>query len=87
MFPDSLSLSGFFLSQVCRHVTRLVPRLKPMAECVNVPKEVCGVSKLQPQKKKRPSIMNWCYDPETGNVTTATNTATSPATTTTTETG
>ena len=86
MFPDSLFLLSFFLSQVCRHVTKLVPRLKPVAECVDVPQEVCGVSKIQPQKKKRSSIMNWCHDAETGNVTTATNTATLP-TTTTTETG
>ena len=76
MFPDSLFLLSFFLSQVCRHVTKLVPRLKPVAECVDVPQEVCGVSKIQPQKKKRPSIMNWCYDPETATTTSTATTET-----------
>ena len=55
--------------QVCRHVTKLVPRLKAVEECVDVPQEVCGVSKIKPEKKTRPSIQNWCFHPQNEEVT------------------
>ena len=55
--------------QVCRHVTKLVPHLKAVEQCVEVPQEVCGVSKINPEKKTRPSIQNWCIHPETEEVT------------------
>jgi hypothetical protein len=29
-----------------------------------VPQEVCGVSKINPVKKTRPAIKNWCFKPE-----------------------
>ena len=48
--------------QVCRHVTKMLPKLEPATECVQVPHEVCGVSKTMPVKKKRPVIKNLCYD-------------------------
>ena len=48
----------------CTHVTRLVPRLEAVHHCVQVPTEVCGVSKIKPVKKKRPALKKWCYDPE-----------------------
>jgi len=48
----------------CRHVTRLVPRLQAQKRCVQVPKEVCGVSKIKPVKKKRPVLKKWCHDPK-----------------------
>ena len=57
------------MSQVCRHVTKLVPRLKAVEQCVEVPQEVCGVSKIRPEKKTRPSIQNWCIHPDTEQVT------------------
>ena len=51
--------------KTCRHVTKLVPYLRAVEECVDVPQEVCGVSRVDPVKKKRPSIQWWCIDPET----------------------
>ena len=54
---------------MCRHVTKLVPHLKAVEQCVEVPQEVCGVSKIKPEKKTRPSIQNWCIHPETEEVT------------------
>jgi len=50
--------------KTCRHVTKLVPYLRAVEECVDVPQEVCGVSRVDPVKKKRPSIQWWCVDPE-----------------------
>ena len=52
--------------RVCRHVTKMLPKLEPVIDCVQVPHEVCGVSKTMPVKKKRPVILNWCYDKPTG---------------------
>ena len=40
---------------------QLVPGLKSREECVEVPKEVCGTSRVNPRKVKKPSLMNWCY--------------------------
>ena len=50
--------------KTCRHVTKLVPYLRAVEECVDVPQEVCGVSRVNPVKRKRPSIQWWCIDPE-----------------------
>ena len=50
-------------------MTKLVPHLKAVEQCVEVPQEVCGVSKIKPEKKTRPSIQNWCIHPETEEVT------------------
>ena len=49
--------------QTCRFITKMVPHLRSREECVDVPQEVCGTSRA-PIKKKRPSIMNWCYIPD-----------------------
>ena len=49
----------------CRFITKMVPHLKPTEECVEVPQEVCGVSRIKPVKKERPAIQLWCTD-ETG---------------------
>ena len=46
---------------------QLVPGLKSTEECVQVPKEVCGTSRINPRKVERPSIMNWCYSPDCQN--------------------
>merc|ERR1711973_229020 len=49
--------------RTCKHVTKLVPRLQPKVECVDVPKEVCTKSKTNPQKKMKPVLKKWCYNP------------------------
>ena len=63
----------------CRQMTKLVPALLPQEECVQVPKEVCALSKTNPKKIKIPFIQNWCYDPldvDFSNAATTTTTAT-----------
>merc|ERR1712198_453978 len=46
-----------------QHVTKLVPKLEPTEECVDVPKEVCTRSKSNPRKVKKPVVKKWCYVP------------------------
>jgi len=47
----------------CKHVTKLVPLLKPSEECVDIPKEVCARSRTNPRKVQKPVIKKWCYVP------------------------
>lgn len=47
----------------CRHVTKLVPLLKPNEECVDIPKEVCSRSRKNPRKVQKPVVKKWCYVP------------------------
>merc|ERR1712012_1126993 len=47
--------------RTCAHVTKLVPKLSPTEECVDVPKEVCTRSKSR--KVKKPVVKKWCYVP------------------------
>jgi len=47
----------------CKHVTKLVPQLQEVEECVDVPKEICTRSRTNPKKVKKPVIKNWCYIP------------------------
>ena len=49
--------------RTCKHITRLVPKLVEVPECVYVPKEICSRSKQNPRKVKKPIIKNWCYTP------------------------
>ena len=49
--------------RTCKHVTKLVPKLEPIEECVDVPKEVCTRSRTNPRKVKRPVVKKWCYVP------------------------
>jgi len=44
-------------------VTKLVPKLEPTEECVDVPKEVCTRSRTNPRKVKKPVVKKWCYVP------------------------
>ena len=44
-------------------VKKLGPKLVPVQECVDVPKEICARSKTNPHKVKRPVIKKWCYVP------------------------
>ena len=55
--------------RTCTHTTKLVPKLDPFEECVDVPKEVCTRSKINPRKVFRPSIQKWCFTPETDETT------------------
>ena len=47
----------------CKHVTKLVPILKPAEECVDIPKEVCSRSRVNPRKERIPIVKKWCYVP------------------------
>ena len=47
----------------CKHVTKLVPLLKPAEECVDIPKEVCSRSRTNPRKIQKPVVKKWCYVP------------------------
>ena len=38
----------------CRFITKMVPHLKPTEECVEVPQEVCGVSRIKLVTKSSP---------------------------------
>jgi len=49
--------------RTCKHVTKLVPKLTPTEECVDVPKEVCTRSRTNPKKVKKPVVKKWCYVP------------------------
>ena len=78
MFPSLkliFSLKAFIAIQVpeetcnlepqkaCKHVTKLVPLLKPAEECVDIPTEVCSRSRTNPRKVKKPVVKKWCYVP------------------------
>ena len=49
--------------RTCNYVTKLVPKLTPKLECVDVPKEVCTRSRTNPRPVKKPVIKKWCYVP------------------------
>merc|ERR1712137_34070 len=49
--------------RTCKHVTKLVPKLTPTEECVDVPKEVCTRSRTNPRPVKKPVVKKWCYVP------------------------
>merc|ERR1712168_275953 len=49
--------------KICKHVTKLVPLLKPAEECVDIPKEVCSRSRTNPRKVQKPVVKKWCYVP------------------------
>jgi len=47
----------------CEHVTKLVPKLSPVEECVDVPKEICTKAKVNPRTIQKPITKKWCYIP------------------------
>jgi hypothetical protein len=49
--------------QTCRFQTKLVPKLKPVAECTTIPQEVCNLKFSQPQEVDKPLKTKWCLDP------------------------
>ena len=52
--------------RTCKHVTKLVPKLEAAQDCVDVPKEICARSKVNPRRVKKPSIQKWCFTPKDG---------------------
>jgi len=54
--------------RTCKHVTKLVPRLVPSQECVDVPKEICARSKINPRRVQKPAIQKWCYTISEGEI-------------------
>ena len=49
--------------RTCSTLNKLVPKLEPTEECVDVPKEVCTRSRTNPRKVKKPVVKKWCYVP------------------------
>merc|ERR1712198_279353 len=47
----------------CSHVTKLVPKLTPVEECVDVPKEICQKTKGNPRTVLKNVTKKWCYTP------------------------
>ena len=48
--------------RVCNDVARLVPKLTPKKNCVNVPQEICVRMRVNPRRVKRPVVKEWCSD-------------------------
>merc|ERR1712055_731236 len=48
---------------VIQHVTKLVPKLKPSEECVDIPTDACARSRTNPRKVQKPVVKKWCYVP------------------------
>ena len=49
--------------RVCKQITKLVPQLTPRQECVQVPMEVCAMSRLNPTIREVPYVQKWCFNP------------------------
>jgi len=47
--------------RTCKFVTKLVPSLREVENCFDVPKEVCVRSQVNPRKVARPIVKKWCY--------------------------
>ena len=47
--------------RTCKHVTKLVPALKEVENCFDVPKEVCVRAEVNPRKVQVPVVKKWCY--------------------------
>ena len=45
----------------CSYVTKLVPQLKEVENCFDMPKEVCGSAKVNPRKVAKPALKKWCF--------------------------
>ena len=52
--------------RVCRPVTKLIPQLVPTQTCMDVPREVCSKSKVNPRRVKRPVIRKVCIKKDEG---------------------
>lgn len=49
--------------KTCRFQTKLIPKLKPIAECTTIPKEVCTLKFTQPEEIDKALKTKWCLDP------------------------
>jgi hypothetical protein len=49
--------------KTCRFQTKLVPKLKPVAECTVIPQETCNLRFSTPQQVDKPLKTKWCLDP------------------------
>jgi hypothetical protein len=49
--------------KTCRFQTKLVPKLKPVAECTTIPQESCNLKFSTPQEVDKPLKTKWCLDP------------------------
>ena len=47
--------------RTCTHMNKLLPKLVPTEECVDVPKEVCTRSRSKSKKVKKPLVKKWCH--------------------------
>ena len=45
----------------CKFVTKLVPQLKEVESCMDVPKEVCVKKQKNPHVVRYPVVKTWCY--------------------------
>merc|ERR1712149_5616 len=65
LVPKSVSIRKRLSSKrfLKKFVTKLVPQLKPVEECVDIPKEVCSRSRQNPRKEQKPVVKKWCYVP------------------------
>ncbi|XP_040572677.1 uncharacterized protein [Lepeophtheirus salmonis] len=48
----------------CKLVTKLIPLLKAVENCIDIPKEVCVRQRRNPRTVKVPIIKKWCYTPK-----------------------
>ena len=55
--------------KTCKHVTKLVPSLKPTRECTIVPKEICNMNFNQKKVARKPLRTEWCLDRSMAGVT------------------
>jgi len=64
-FVTDLPLESCFLqpSKSCEQVSKLVPLLNPVEECVDVPKEICKTVKGNPRTVVKQVTKTWCYSP------------------------
>lgn len=63
----------------CKFVTKMIPKLIPELECVDVPKEVCVRVRNNPKKIKKPIVKRWCYTPTETETETGSAESTEPA--------
>ncbi len=52
-------------SKSCSPSTRIVPTLVSEEKCVDEPREVCVVARVNPRRVVRPTIKWWCSSPTT----------------------
>ncbi len=51
-------------SRSCAPSTRIVPSLVSEEKCVDEPREVCAVARVNPRRVVRPVIKWWCSSPK-----------------------